>query len=68
MPPIFSATRPRFVLPEQQVIDERHQRRALPARRDIARAKVRNHRDAGALRDHRRLADLQRVHRTAPSW
>ena len=31
-------------MPEEQVIDKRHQRRSLPARRDIARAKIRDNR------------------------
>ena len=63
MPPILSAMRVRVRMAEQQVVDVRHQRRALPAGGDIARAEVRDHRHAGALRDHGRLADLQGVRR-----
>ena len=61
MPPMLSATRVRRGMAEEQVVHEGHQRRALSARRDIARAEVGDHRDARALREHRRLADLQRV-------
>ena len=46
--------------PEQQVIDQRHQRRALAAGGDVAHAEVADHRSAGALGDHGGLADLQR--------
>ena len=61
MPPMLSATRVRLRMAEQQVIDERHQRRALAAGGDVARAEVRDHRDAGAFGDHGRFADLQGV-------
>ena len=61
MPPILSATRVRARMAEQQVIDEGHQRRALAAGGDIARAEIGDHGDAGALGDHGRFADLQRV-------
>ncbi len=52
MPPMFSATRPRRGVAEQQVIDEGHQRRALAAGGDIARAEIGDHRNAGALGEH----------------
>ena len=66
MPPMLSATRVRARMAEQQVVDVGHQRRALAAGGDIARAEIRDHRDARALRDHRGFADLQRVR--PPSW
>ncbi len=46
---------------EEQVVHVGHQRRALPPGGDIARAKIGDDRHAGALRDHRGLADLQRA-------
>ena len=61
MPPMLSATRVRRAMAEQQVVDERNQRRALAAGGDVARAEIGDHRDAGALGEHRRFADLQRV-------
>ena len=45
MPPIFSATRPSFAVAIQQVIDERHQRRAVSSRRHIARCESRTRRE-----------------------
>ena len=59
MPPIFSATRPRACIAIEQVIDERHQRRALPSRGHVRGTEIANRGDAGALGDHARLADLQ---------
>ena len=46
---------------EEQVIDERHQGRALAAGGDIAGAEVGHHGDAGALGEDGRLAELERV-------
>ena len=60
MPPMFCSARRRPGRAEQQVIDQRHQRRPLAAGGDVAHAEVADHRAAGALGDHRRLADLQR--------
>ena len=45
---------------EQQIIDERHERRALASGRNVGRTEIRDHRDAGALGDHAGFADLQR--------
>ena len=46
---------------EEQVIDKRHQRRALTAGSDIARAKIGDHRNTCALREDGGLADLQGI-------
>ncbi len=45
---------------EQKIVHVRHQRSALAAGGDVARAKIGNHRLARALGDHGSLADLQR--------
>src|SRR5450432_2528356 len=45
--------------PEQQVVDQRHQRRAFAAGGDVAHPEIAHHRTAGALGDDGRLADLQ---------
>src|ERR1035438_1166475 len=46
-------------MPEQQAVDEGNERRALATGGDIARAEIGDYRHSGALRDYRRLADLQ---------
>ena len=46
---------------EQQIIHVRNQRRSLAPGGDIARAKIRDYRQAGAFRDDRRFADLQGI-------
>ena len=61
MPPMFSAIRVREGMAKEKIVHKGNQRRPLTAGGDVARAEVGNHRDARALRDHRRFAQLQRV-------
>ena len=58
MPPRLSSTRGVCSDGEQQHVGDRHERRPLPARRDVARAEVAHHAHAEALREHRRLTQL----------
>ena len=48
------------LVPIEQIIDKRHERRALPARGHVGGTKIAHRGDARARRNHRRLADLQR--------
>ena len=47
-------------MPEEQIMAERRKRRAFSARRHVARTEIGDCRDARALRNDGRLADLQR--------
>jgi hypothetical protein len=51
---------PAAVVAEEQRVGRRHERCALPAGRDVARAEVVHHRHAEPLGDHRRVAHLPR--------
>src|SRR5438874_2313096 len=44
---------------KQPLMKRRYEWSALPAGDDVARAKIRDRRDAGAFGDHRRVADLR---------
>ena len=48
-------------MPEKLIVEERHQRRAFAAGRHVAGTKIGDGLDAGALGNHRRLADLHRA-------
>ena len=45
---------------EKRRVKRRHERRTLSTCRDVAAAEISNHRDACALRDARRIVELQR--------
>ena len=58
MPPRLSSARGAVGRGEEQHVGHRHQRRALPARRHVARAEVAHHAHAEPLGQHRGLAQL----------
>ena len=53
-------------MPEELIIEKRHQRRAFAAGGHVAGTKIRDGLDARALGDHRRLADLHGARDLAP--
>ena len=60
MPPRLTITRCAVGVAEQRRVKCRHQRRALPARRDVAAAEIGDDGEARALRDARGIVELQR--------
>jgi len=48
-------------IPQQEIIDQGHERRALSPRSDVGRAEIRDHGSAGPLCDDGRLGNLERA-------
>ncbi len=68
IPPRFSSTRFTFAERNMHTIQHRHQRSALPTRRQIRRPEVAHHRTPQPLRNHGCLAHLPRRPHRPPKY